>query len=261
VDPLESFGLFAATALIGAVSAVLGLGGGLFLVPLLLLGLGLEPREAVPVSLVCTVATSAAGSVALDKARLSDASLVVLMELPAALGSILGAMVLSRILPQLAVVGAFATLVLYAAWRMLQKARGMSATPEDEEPFAGPTRVPLGMAGFGLAGVASGVLGIGGGPIKVPMQTEVMEVPLKVALANSNLMVGITAAVGAAAYYGQGALDVGLLGPCALGISLGAYGGGRVAPRLPVRPLAYAFGGILILLGGKLAWKAIELAG
>ena len=71
--PIESIGLFFACSLIGAVSAMLGLGGGLFIVPLLVLVLGLEPREAAPISLICAVCTSAAGSVALDKARLAVA--------------------------------------------------------------------------------------------------------------------------------------------------------------------------------------------
>ncbi len=133
------------------------------------------------------------------------------------------------------------------------------ATAPEGVPLFTAVRIPLGMAGTGLAGLASGLLGIGGGPIKVPVQTEIMNVPLKVALANSNLMVGITAAVGAAVYYADGLIQTTLLAPCALGIAVGAYAGGRLAPRLNQRLLCFAFSGVLVFLALQLTWKAWKI--
>jgi uncharacterized protein len=248
--------LFFSSALIGGVSALLGLGGGLFLVPLLILAVGLDPQEAAPVALVCTIGTSAAGSVALDKARLATPSLVVILELGSAVGAVVGAKYLSRILPPGVVMVVFALVVSYAGWRMLNKARAMGADAKEESLEFTPVRYPLGIAGNTVAGMASGLLGIGGGPIKVPVQTDIMGVPLKVALANSNLMVGITAAIGASVYYADGLIRTTYVGPCALGVVLGAYLGGLIAPRLNPRPLSFAFSGILGLVALQLAWKA-----
>ena len=115
-------------------------------------------------------------------------------------------------------------------------------------------------AGLGLSGVAgflAGLLGIGGGPIKVPLQTEVLRVPVKTALANSNMMVGITACAAVSVHYAQGTIQGAILAPCALGIACGAYTGGRIAPRLDPRKLSYAFGLLLAFVALRMAWTAI----
>ncbi|RMG06508.1 MAG: sulfite exporter TauE/SafE family protein [Planctomycetota bacterium] len=261
MDPLESVLLFFATLGVGLVSALLGLGGGIFLVPLLLLWQGLPPREAAALGLVCTLATSGAGSVALDRAALADLPVVVTLELSAVVGSSLGAGLLAGLLPAGLVVSLFALVVAWASWRMFGKARRMTPRLASLEiPEYTPQNMGLGMLGTLGAGLASGLLGIGGGPIKVSVMTEVVRLPLKVALANSNLMVGITAATAAAIYYQGGWLRLGLLAPCAAGISLGAYAGGRLAPRANNRLLAFGFSGVLLLLALRLAWKGIELS-
>lgn len=261
MTPLELLVAFAGCILIGGVSALMGLGGGIFLVPLLTLHPDVGMRAAAGIALICTLATSAAGSVALDKAKLANLAAVAHLELAAALGAIVGAAYLAAVLPPRVVAGVFAAVVGYAAWRMLGRARAptQDIEPTPEKPLK-PVRYPLGMLGCGLAGTASGLLGIGGGPIKVPVQTEVMGFPLRIALANSNIMVGITAGVGAAIYYAQGWIPAGLLGPCALGIVLGAYGGGRLAPYVRANRLAYGFAGVLILVTLRMAWKALAPA-
>jgi hypothetical protein len=254
---LESLGLFVACGVIGGASALLGLGGGMFVVPMLLLVVGLDPGPAAAVGLTCALCTSASGSVALDKARLADLRVVAILELPAAAGAFLGSRVLADVLPAGVIMLIFSALIVYAAWRMFQKAR---STEHGDAGQAVPAYevqgYPMGLFASGLAGVASGLLGIGGGPVKVPVQTEIMKLPMRVTLANSNLMVGITAGVGAASYYAKGDLPVAVAGPCALGIALGAYVGGRVAPKVSSRPLIFAFSGILLFMAVSILWKA-----
>jgi uncharacterized membrane protein YfcA len=255
---LEFVLAFVACALIGVVSALMGLGGGLFMVPLL----GLLPevtwQQAAGTSLACTLATSAAGSVALDKAALADLELVALLEVAAAIGALIAAAFLADLIPERALAAIFALIVSYAVYRMLRRKPAESG--EGEESGSPEARnLGWGMLGCSVAGAASGLLGIGGGPIKVPLQTEVCGVPLRVALANSNLMVGITAGVGAAVYFGKGMILASLVAPCALGIGLGAYLGGLAAPKIPVAKLRLAFMVILSVLIGRMVWKALAL--
>ncbi len=213
---------------------------------------------------------------ALDKARLAKFDLVLGFECAAGVGALVGVWFLRPHLPKSVVYGAFALLVTVAAIRMARsamtasaKAATLDSNPEPASPSslaeeagpgedAQPVRLGWGALGFVVSGIASGVLGIGGAPIKVPVQTEICKIPLRVALANSNLMVGITAGVGAALYFGEGKIALALVGPCALGISLGAYLGGRLAPKLPVDRLRWAFTLILAVVAVRMLWATLN---
>lgn len=255
VEPSQLLIFFAATFAIGGLAALMGVGGGILIVPLLDF-MGVPLKEAVGAGFICALATSAAGSIALDKARLSDLGLVCQMELATAVGVLIGAELLASILPERAVAAAFAALLLYAAWRFIRKrAKG----PDEAAAPPDTTHRAAGWTGFAAVGVLSGVTGVGGGPFKVPIQTEVLGVPLRVALANSNLMVGMTGAVGAAAYYGNGWLHAAVSAPCALGAAFGAFLGGKLATRIRASRLRTAFIGLLLLVAGKMAWKALAL--
>ena len=290
MSSLELLFAFLASLSVGVVAAIMGLGGGLFLVPLLTLVPAITLDAARGTSLICTLATSAAGSVALDRTRLAQFEAVLLLEFAAAGGAALGAGLLLPYLAPGLIYGGFALLVGLATYRMARGGRASEEAPASpaveaippavtppevippdalphealpegapEAPAPGeegPQNLLWGSLGFVVAGIASGVLGIGGSPIKVPVQTEICKIPLRTALANSNVMVGITAGVGAAVYFGAGSLALALVAPCALGISLGAYLGGRIAPRLPVHRLRGAFTLILALVAGRMLWKA-----
>jgi len=259
VDPLL---LLLASAVIGLLAAILGLGGGMFLIPLLVLWLDAPPATAAATSLVCCLVTSAAGSVAFDKAQLADLRLVAHLQWPSSVGALAAAWVAGWIPPRV-IYGLFAAVLGWAAYRILAKAWrervGAPAKPADgdEGPPEWPVNYPSGLTLSGLSGVACGLLGIGGGPIRVPLQTEVMRVPLPVALANSNLMVGMTTVVAAAVYYGKGEVLPQVTAPCALGIGVGAYAGGLLAPKLRNAHLAALFGVLLSYVGVQMLWKAI----
>lgn len=261
MTPFELSLAFLACVLVGVVSAIMGIGGGLLLVPLLTLIPGVSMGMAAGTALVCTLATSAAGSVALDKARLAQLEVVGHLELAAAVGAIVSAKWLYEITPPRVAAGAFAVVVGYALIKMIQ--RGLAAVPDPAPGDADaaspdwPQHWLGGFAGFFLSGVASGLLGIGGSPIKVPVQTEVMKIPVRVALANSNLMVGITAGAGAAIYFARGQIPAALLPACALGITAGAYAGGLIAPKIRARRLTWGFVLILFAATSRMAWKAL----
>ena len=99
------------------------------------------------------------------------------------------------------------------------------------------------MAASFLAGNISGLLGIGGGVIKVPVMNLIMKIPLRAAIATSNFMIGITAATSAIIYYQHGYIDPTIAIPTALGILLGAQIGSRIGGRVRSAWLNKSFAG------------------
>ena len=269
----------------GAFGSLLGLGGGLLIVPLLTFGFGLPLREAVGVSLVCVIVTSsAAASVYLER-RQANLRLGMVLELFTAIGAIAGGLV-AFLIDERVLAGLFAVLLVYVAVSML---RSRSATADallagasdatapvaarksdtgfssamhaavgaSEQPIR---RYPAGVAGSIVAGVASALLGIGGGTVKVPVMHLVMGVPLKVATATSNLMIGITASASAVVYVLRGGIDINAAGPTAVGVFVGATLGSRLGRRVNVRLLRLLFVAVLLFTAFEMARRAAGLS-
>lgn len=244
----------------GALGSLLGLGGGILLVPLLTLGFGLPLREAVGVSLVAVVMTSgAAASVYLER-RVANLRLGMTLELFTAIGALAGGTV-AFLLDERLLAGLFAILLAYTAVTMLRRP---SAAPDPDATDPGPSStsdafvdglsgpgyavhsLPTGIAGSLFAGVVSALLGVGGGLIKVPVMHLAMGVPLRVSTATSNLMIGVTAAAGAIVYLLQDGIDPYVAGPTVVGVFVGASVGSRLAHRIEVRWLRLLF---VVVLG------------
>ena len=257
----------------GAFGSVLGLGGGVLIVPLLTLGFGLPLREAVGVSLICVIMTSSAAAGVYLERHVANMRLGMTLELFTAIGALVGgsvAFLLSERLLSLL----FALLLLYTAAMM---ARGRPAEPDVEpdteadpdSPSAlgaigpAPPRQPTqlerlsgdgyrvrnlgrGVVGATGAGVVSALLGIGGGTIKVPLMHLAMGVPLRVATATSNMMIGITAAASAVIYIIHGGIDPYVAGPTGIGVFLGATAGSRLSHRIQLRYLRLMFVVVLV---------------
>jgi uncharacterized membrane protein YfcA len=111
-----------------------------------------------------------------------------------------------------------------------------------------PQRYPLGMGASLIAGGLSGLLGIGGGPIKVPVMYIFMRVPLMVATATSNFMIGVTAAASAIVYYRRGDIVPELAAPLSVGVFVGSLLGARLAPRIQTKYVVYLLVGIMLYL-------------
>jgi hypothetical protein len=251
---------------------MLGLGGGIILVPALVQVLKLEPRIAVAASLVSVIATSCAGAVAYVRDRHADIRLGMLLETSTTVGAILGA-VLAGYLSGEMVAGIFAALLVYAAYAI---SRPVAAPPTTEAKEEAATltgsfydqvlkqqveyrvvRVKEGlMAGF-FAGNISAILGVGGGLILVPAMTTRMGVPLRVAVATSNFMIGVTAVATAIPYYAKGLVNPYYAAPCALGVLLGARVGSKLAQRTRSLYLRRAFSLVLLYTAYTMARRAM----
>ena len=298
----------------GMFGSLLGLGGGLLIVPLLTLAFGVPLREAVAVSLVAVIVTSTAGDREYLRRHVANLRLGMVLELFTAMGALVGGMA-AFVLDEQVLAGLFAVVLTWVAISMIRQGRsapaggpgatGPGRATDDEEPAdpdvpgaeaaepSGPDPQALGpqavdsdaadatpptftetlsgedyrvrRLGFGMfasvgAGVVSALLGVGGGIVKVPVMNVAMGVPLKVATATSNMMIGVTATSSAVIYLLRGEIDPFLAGPTALGVFVGASVGSRVAGRIDVRILRWLFVIVVLYTAFEMARRALGIA-
>lgn len=243
----------------GLFGSLLGLGGGILIVPLLTLGFGLPLREAVGVSLVSVIMTSsAAAGVYLEK-HIANLRLGMSLELFTAIGALVGGSI-AFLLDERLLGILFSLLLGYIAFTMVRRRGDPGPQPTGEEGAADGyvvRNMGKGVIGATFAGVVSALLGIGGGIIKVPLMNLTMGVPLRVATATSNLMIGITASASAVIYLLRGEIDPYVAGPTAIGVFLGATLGTRIASRIDLRYLRALFVVVLAYTAVQMLLKAI----
>ena len=243
----------------GLLGALTGIGGGVLLTPILALHFGIPIREAIGTSLIAVITTSAASSSVHLQRHTTDIRLGMTLELATAFGAAVTAYLVGYF-NRNALEGLFAAFLLYSSITILS--RGGKAKPnEDSSPALNgamvippyePRNYPLGLSASLIAGALSGLLGIGGGPIKVPVMYIFMDVPLMVATATSNFMVGVTAAASAIVYYRRGDILVQYAAPLAVGVFLGSLLGARLAPRIHTKYVVYLLVAIMLYLSGHL---------
>jgi len=223
----------------GLVGSMLGLGGGFIIVPMLTVLFGVPMHSAVATGQVAVMATSSVAAASYLRARLTHVRLGIVLEIPTTIGAISGALAGTR-LPGPALAMIFGFLMIYVGWQMLRGRQGMD-DPTVTVETCRLHRWPAGLAGSYVGGVLSGLLGVGGGVVKVPVMCLGMGVPLRIATATSTFMVGITAAAGAFVYYTEGHLDLLVGGATVIGVAVGAALGPRMARRVHTRYLRYGF--------------------
>ncbi len=244
----------------GVFGSLLGLGGGILIVPLLTLGFSLPVRDSVGVSLACVVATSLIAAVTFLERRVADLRLAMLLELFTVAGAVAGGLVAFTLDEQL-LAALFSGLLLYVAFTMARgvfrrdSAGVVEVTTADVAPA--PRNLPLGAAGGVFGGAASAILGIGGGVVMVPVIHLGMGVPLRIATATSTVMIAVTAAASGIVYLVRGAIDPYVLGPTAVGVFLGALVGSRSAERIDLRVLRLLFVFVLGYTAMLMAMRAV----
>ena len=269
----------------GLFGSLLGLGGGTLIVPILTLGFGLALIKAIGVSLICVIVTSGAAAGVYLERHVANLRLGMTLELFTAGGALIGGLV-AFLLPERVLELLFTGLLVYVALTMARRhepvrVAGVLETADDPVVTAAPDapadaglvaddsfaarmsgpgyrvhRLRFGVVGSVGAGVVSALLGIGGGLIKVPVMHVVMGVPLRVATATSNLMIGITGSAGAIVYLLRGGIDPYIAAPTAIGVFVGASIGSRAAHRIDVRILRGLFVAILLYT----AWQMLQRA-
>jgi uncharacterized protein len=242
--------LFFASMAAGMLGALVGLGGGVLIVPLLTIGFNLDIRLAIGASIVCVIATSSGAGAALLRDRMTNFRIGTFLEVATTVGAISGALIAPH-LPVRALSILFGLILLATVAPTFKKIGGESTLPAVSDPIA--LRLKLGSAypdrrlgrdvtysvtgsplGFGLmyiAGVVSGLLGIGSGALKVLAMDTAMRLPIKVSTATSNYMIGVTAAASAGIYFWRGDVLPLVAAPVALGVLSGALFGAHFLIR------------------------------
>ncbi|MCI4331347.1 MAG: sulfite exporter TauE/SafE family protein [Thermoplasmata archaeon] len=252
----------------GVVGAMLGLGGGLFIVPGLVVLFGVDIHLAIAASLVSTIATSCGSASTYVEDRLTDLRTGMFLETSTAVGGLAGALIGVTVLASQAPVLIFAfipVVVLAAVLMVAHRPSDVNPDPPhdrlaDRLALGGTytrrsgERVPYrvtgtfgGLALVGFSGLGSGLLGIGGGLFNVPAMHSFMNVPMRVASATSIFMVGVTATAGAVVYLFAGYLSLLLVAPVAIGILAGSVAGTRLQAKASARGLRELFVGVLAL--------------
>jgi uncharacterized membrane protein YfcA len=267
---LVSAGAFAA----GFLGALTGLGGGVVIVPLLTLGFGVDIRYAIGASLISVIATSSGAAAAYVREGFTNIRIGMFLEIATSLGALTGAL-LAAAVPTPAIGFIFGAVLLVSAYLSL-KGHREDPCAEGPDPVAarlrmdgaypapdGPhrycvRRVPLGFGLMGLAGVLSGLLGIGAGALKVIAMDRIMRLPFKVSTTTSNFMIGVTAAAGATVYLGRGYIDPGVSMPVMLGVLAGALAGARVLASARARILRRVFAGVIVVLGMQMIYNSLR---
>lgn len=256
----------------GALGALLGLGGGILLVPLLTIAFGYPLSTAVGTSLIAVIATSSGAAAHYVRSNQADVRLGITLELATAIGAI-GGGILAGILAEEAVAGLFAVLMFYTAYSLAGGLRSprpsvtdgvavVRAPDRTDGAVAGtspqwrPSRMRPALGASVVAGGASALLGVGGGIIKVPVIHLLLGAPMPIAVATSNLMIGMTAAAGAFFYVARGDVDPTVAGPLVLGVFPGAAVGSRLARHIRPRWLIGLFIVILLVVGIQMALRA-----
>ena len=282
----------------GLFGSLLGLGGGILIVPILTLGFDLPLREAVGVSLVSVIVTSGAAAGVYLERGVANLRLGMVLELFTAIGALIGGLI-AFLLDERVLAGLFAALLLYVAVTM---GRSRPRTPAAPNVAAPPVTVPAdatplehpsaeastdvpppletvgdlvdrlsgsdyrvrnlgrGAVGGVGAGITSALLGIGGGAVLVPLMHLLMGIPLRVATATSNLMIGVTATASAIIYVLRGGIDPYVAGPTAIGVFLGATLGSRISHRIGTRALRWLFVVVLVYTAVQMIRRALGFA-
>ena len=251
----------------GIAGSMVGVGGGIVVVPILTLVFDVPMKVAIATSLVSVIATSTAAQTVFVTKGMTNIRLGMALEVMTTLGAIAGGLtavlISGRILQ-----GVFAVVLVYVAYAMSRRAADVEPRPTGvlEASYSDPStgrdvaygvrRLKLGAGLSFFAGNVSGLIGLGGGAFKVPIMNVVMGMPLKATIATSNLMIGVTASTGAVIFYGRGFVDARYAVPTALGILAGARLGPHLAVRLPSRTLNVVFQVLLIVFAALMALRA-----
>ncbi len=254
---------------------MVGLGGGVFMVPALALFLDVPIHQAIGASLLAVVATSATAAAAYLPNELANIRLGMTLETFTVVGALAGGLA-GAILSRGVLSGIFGGVMVIVSVYLLVRPHDAGAPDEAGELGAlgacysdlslGRTvryrvrRLPVGLGASLAAGAVSGLLGVGGGFLKVPVMVLVMGVPVRAAVSTSSFMIGVTACVSALVYFFRGLVDPVTAVPVVLGVAAGAFLGSRLAQRVRSSVLTWVLAFVLFALAVQMILAAAGIS-
>ncbi|HEU5467183.1 MAG TPA: sulfite exporter TauE/SafE family protein [Gemmatimonadales bacterium] len=266
--------VFGGSFLAGLLGSLTGLGGGMVIVPLLAIGFGVNLQYAIGASLISVIATSSGAAAAYVREGYTNIRIGMFLEIATTVGALGGAFIAGMISTS-AIAIVFAGVLLYSAWLSARprvehvtqdlsdplarslRLHGTYPTPDGLQPY-GVQRVATGFSLMFVAGILSGLLGIGSGAVKVLAMDHAMRLPFKVSTTTSNFMIGVTAAASAGVYLRRGYIDPVLSFPVMLGVLAGALLGARILTKTHPKHLRLVFSVVIVALAIEMVYRAIQ---
>ncbi len=269
--------VFLVSILGGVLGSILGLGGALVVTPLLTIFLGIDIHFAIGASIVSIIATSSGAAATYVKDRITNLRIGMFLELGTTCGAIVGA-ALAAYANSIILEAIFGCVLIVTLVPVLMKIgediprspelkglakrlalRGSYTETDGSQVGYNADRPGAGMLGMVLAGVLSGMLGIGSGAFKVLSMDLAMKLPMKVSTTTSNFMIGVTAAASAGIYFVRGDVDPFIVAPVALGILIGAAFGSRILLRVRNPTVRKVFAVVLAATAIEMILSAIGI--
>jgi uncharacterized membrane protein YfcA len=277
--------MFLVAIVAGLVGSMAGVGGGILVVPALTIGFGVPIEYAIGASIISTIATSSGSASAYVRDRIANLRIGMFLEIGSVLGSLVGVIAtLSFVRSGLSwmIFIIFGLVLFFSAYNALQHARieqrGESMVNTEPNTLAGrlnlrgeyedkslhktisyvATRIPAGFAVIFFAGLLSGLLGVGGGILKVLGMDTMMRLPFKVSTTTSNFMIGVTATASTGILYVSGYVNVLLAAPVALGVVVGSLAGAKVLVRSKPASIRVLFIVILLIFGAEMIYTGVS---
>jgi len=282
VDPFTSLLMLIVGIIAGFFGALLGIGGGVIIIPCLTMFFNFGIKEAIAVSIVSVVATSIAGASRYVEQRITNVRLGMFLETATTAGAVSGAFLAVKAPSSLLYILMGILLIYLSVSQLLTRKKeeeklrnDLFITKEDEisrklglsnkypdiaegkEVNYTVIRTKSGLIASYLAGLISAMLGIGGGIIKVPVMNQLMNVPMKAAVATSKFMIGVTASTGALLYLAYGLVNTEAVAPVAMGVMIGATAGTSVMNKMKAGFIKLIFGLILLYFAYNMIIKGV----
>ena len=258
----------------GLLGSLTGLGGGVVVIPVLTLGFGVDFHYAIGAALVASIATSSGSGSAYVKEGITNVRLGMFLEIATTIGAVCGAVVAVWLNNNVIAIIYGCVLLLTAAMQQRRKSdhdgvvgsetarrlKLFGTWPQRDGTVKAYELRNVG-GGFGVmyvAGVLSGILGIGSGVLKVLAMDSMMKVPFKVSTTTSNFMMGVTACASAVVYVQRGVIVPEIAFPVMIGVLLGALTGARLLKTMNVRVLRQIFCVAITLVALNMIWQGFS---
>jgi uncharacterized protein len=269
--------VLAVSTVAGMLGSLLGLGGGIIIIPALTLLFHIDIRYAIGASIVSVIATSSGAAAAYVRERMTNLRVAMVLELATTSGALSGAYLAGHITSRWLYL-IFGLIMGYSALMMFRRRGETSSDITISAPWADylrlhssyydeslgrevvyrVARTRVGLALMYVAGVVSGLLGIGSGALKVPAMDLAMRLPIKVSTATSNFMIGVTAAASAGMYFARGDIDPFVAAPVATGVLLGSVLGSRLLGRLQSSTIRVVFVAVLLWVSLQMLLRGVR---
>jgi uncharacterized membrane protein YfcA len=266
--------LFLGSLVAGLLGSLTGLGGGVVIIPLLTLVFKVDIHYAIGTSLISVIATSSGAAAAYVREGITNIRLGMFLELATTAGAIAGAW-LATYLPTSVIAILFGAILIISAGLSFAKRadpvitgppgalsvrlrlNSNMPTPNGPRPYF-VKNIVGGFLMMNIAGVISGLLGIGSGALKVIAMDNIMRIPFKVSTTTSNFMIGVTAAASVGIYLKRGYIDPGLSMPVMLGVLGGAFIGSRLLTAAKTESLKIVFALVILVLAAEMIYNGVN---